>query len=1126
MDRAYERAGKAREKGLDPKKEVEIPQAEDLAARVEKLVGPEGVTETIRELDGEMSREEIAFEIAERIVNEEFGRLPDEEIAEQAVRTFLAIITEGIAAAAPIEGITKIDIKTNFDGSKYLAIYFAGPIRSAGGTAAALAVLITDFVQRKLGLGPYRPNEEEVERAVEEVSIYDDMVGLQYSPSEKEVREAYAKIPVEVTGDPTESEKVNANKDLERVETDRVRGGAVLAIAEGVLQKAPKLRKHVESRDLEGWDWLEEVKGSEDDKGEGEDERKFPKGDKYLSDIIAGRPVFGYPGREGGFRLRYGRARNTGLAASGIHPATMRILNDQVSSGTQLKTERPGKATAISPVDSIEGPTVKLENGSVVNISSEVQAEELRDEVEEIISLGDILFGYGEFLENNHPLMPAGYCEEWWAKEVEEELPDDSLKEDITPFINPPYDEPSPELAVKISRKLGVPLHPKYTFNYHDIESEDLEDLGQLMSEGDIYFSENEVERIEIDNDEDLKIILEILEVPHEIVEGKIVLRKFAYPLLEVLGLRQDDSLSAEPLLEAVEEYPDSKPIEILENVSGLSIRKKAPTRIGARVGRPEKTKPRKMSPPVHALFPIGRAGGSTRNVEKASEKGKVEVEVAYCECSSCGAETVLRKCPECGSRTDIVRYCPNCDRPTESEECPACGNNTVFYKEKELDIESLLSKSLANLEEPIPDIVKGVKRMMSARKIPEPLEKGILRAKNDVYVFKDGTTRFDATDQPLTHFKPQEIGVSIEKLKELGYETDYKGNPLKSTDQVLELKVQDILLPPRAIDYLLKSSSFVDELLEKFYDLPSYYDAEEREDLIGELVIGLAPHTSAGITGRIIGFSEANVGYAHPYFHAAKRRNCDGDEDAVMLLMDALLNFSEHHLPETRGGRMDAPLVLTPKLDPSEIDDEAHNVDVERTYPKEFYEASLSYEDVKSLHEDIDVVEDRLGTDKEYRDISFTDHHSPSSISAGPSECRYKSLSSMVNKTDSQLTLACKIRAVDESDVAERLIENHFIPDLKGNLRAFSRQKFRCPNCNDKYRRVPLDGKCDNCGSDVILTVTQGGVEKYLKVASRVSENYGVSKYTKERLSLIEEEIVSLFEKDVKEQMSLADFA
>src|SRR5665811_2056110 len=61
--------------------------------------------------------------------------------------------------------------------------------------------------------------------------------------------------------------------------------------------------------------------------------------------------------------------------------------------------------------------------------------------------------------------------------------------------------------------------------------------------------------------------------------------------------------------------------------------------------------------------------------------------------------------------------------------------------------------------------------------------------------------------------------------------------------------------------------------------------------------------------------------GYAHPFFHAAKRRNCDGDEDCVMLLMDGLLNFSRSYLPDRRGGQMDAPLVLTSRIDPNEVE-------------------------------------------------------------------------------------------------------------------------------------------------------------------------------------------------------------
>ena len=73
-------------------------------------------------------------------------------------------------------------------------------------------------------------------------------------------------------------------------------------------------------------------------------------------------------------------------------------------------------------------------------------------------------------------------------------------------------------------------------------------------------------------------------------------------------------------------------------------------------------------------------------------------------------------------------------------------------------------------------------------------------------------------------------------------------------------------------------------------------------EDLVGQLIIGLAPHTSGGVLGRIIGWSDTSGGYAHPLFHAAKRRNCDGDEDCIMLLMDGLLNFSRQLLPNRRG--------------------------------------------------------------------------------------------------------------------------------------------------------------------------------------------------------------------------------
>ncbi|MDH5634711.1 MAG: DNA polymerase II large subunit, partial [Candidatus Bathyarchaeota archaeon] len=121
LRRLYEIAEKAREKGLDPALKPESEVAKDLAELVEGLVGPLGVAMSIRELIEKLPREELAFKIAEEIVYGKFGHMNAQPAAEQAVRTALAILTEGITAA-PLQGVAKVSIKTNFDKTRYLAI--------------------------------------------------------------------------------------------------------------------------------------------------------------------------------------------------------------------------------------------------------------------------------------------------------------------------------------------------------------------------------------------------------------------------------------------------------------------------------------------------------------------------------------------------------------------------------------------------------------------------------------------------------------------------------------------------------------------------------------------------------------------------------------------------------------------------------------------------------------------------------------------------------------------------------------------------------------------------------------------------------------------------------------------
>jgi DNA polymerase II large subunit len=1110
VKKAYALAQEARKRGIDPAMEPEIPLAKGLAERVEGLVGPEGVARRIQELDARMPKEEVAIQIAKEIVSGHFGSPSSQEAGlEQALRTSLAILTEGIVAA-PLEGIVNVRIKRNPDHSPYLAIYFAGPIRSAGGSAQALAVLTGDCIRRVLGLDRYKPTEEEIERFVEETDLYNaEASRLQYYPSSEEVRTAIRNIPVEVTGESTERLEVSAYRNLERIETNQLRGGAVLVVAEGVLQKAPKLHKHVRTFGLDGWEWLEDLQADKEKKEKAEERERAEVGpnSKYIQDLIAGRPVLSYPSTFGGFRLRYGRCRTSGFAAASLHPATMALLGDFIAIGTQIKTERPGKGAAVTPCDALEGPLVKLADGSVQRVETYEEGLEVRAKVKEILFLGDLLLSYGDFLENNHPLMPAGYTEEWWLLELEAALEGEGGEYER--FLRGAI--PTPEEALRLSTELSIPLHPRYTYYFEHLSLQELEALREWLRKGEF-----EEEGFILPKNEEGKRILEALGVPHRVEGGTLVLEEHL-PLRRLLGLTGEPALPWERALEG-----DPTPLEVIRRL-GIPIREKGGTFIGARMGRPEKARERKMQPAVNALFPIGQAGGRTRDVKKAAQKGEISVEIVRRECSQCKRATIKTLCPTCGRETEVRWACPSCGHvASQGETCRVCGGRLNPYETKDLDLKGALDSAIYRVGN-TPHDLKGVIGMTSTFKIPEPLEKGILRSRHQVYVFKDGTTRFDATDVPLTHFRPREIGTALETLRRLGYERDIEGNPLENQDQLLELKCQDLFLPRTGASYLLKASRFVDELLEKVYGLEPFYRAEREEDLVGHLVLGLAPHTSAAILGRIIGFTDAQAGYAHPYFHAAKRRNCDGDEDSVFLLVDALVNFSRSFLPRTRGGKMDAPLVLTIRLDPREVDDEVHNLDVGKGYPIEFYEATWRYARPQELRRLVPTVRDRIGGPDPYSGFRFT--HDTGDIAAGPTVSAYKTLGTMLEKVQHQLDLARKIRAVDDRNVAKRLIESHFLPDLAGNLRTFSKQVVRCVDCNAKYRRVPLVGKCRRCSGKLVLTVSHKGVEKYLNVTKDLIDECRLDDYLRQRVRILEASISSVFENEGVKQVSLGEF-
>ncbi len=276
---------------------------------------------------------------------------------------------------------------------------------------------------------------------------------------------------------------------------------------------------------------------------------------------------------------------------------------------------------------------------------------------------------------------------------------------------------------------------------------------------------------------------------------------------------------------------------------------------------------------------------------------------------------------------------------------------------------------------------------------------------------------------------------------------------------------------------------------------------------------MGLAPHTSGGILARIIGYTSVRGCYAHPYFHAAKRRNCDGDEDCIMLLMDGLLNFSESFLSAGRGGRMDAPLVLSIIINPSEIDDEAHNVDTLAEYPLKLYRAAEKGLHFQSVDEKMGLVKSLLGKETQYEGFGFT--HDTPDINSGPKTTKYTTIKKMELKAEAQLNLAKKIDAVDPNDVATRVIRSHLLPDIRGNLRKYSQQTVRCTRCNRKFRRVPLSGKC-KCGNNLILTIHRGGVEKYRKLAKKLAMEQEIDPYVESILLDLDRSIERTFAREL----------
>ncbi len=1138
VDKIYAVANEARKKGFDPVREVEIPLALSMAEKVVGLISTvypqmmnSGISERITELEKEYGKLDptVVFKIADEISNQKFCQFKDVlEAMDAGIRVGIAYLTLGVVSS-PIEGYTGIEVGKTRDKKEYIIANFSGPIRSAGTTASCMALVLIDFMREKFGYARYDPTEKEIRRVFSELSDFHDRIAnLQYMPTEEEAVFLAKNLPIQVAGDPSEKMEVSNYKNLERVNTNNLRSGVCLVLGEGLAQKAAKgfrLLNQAKKNGIKstGFDWLKEYIELHEKRTLGKDKKSGPA--TYIKDLVAGRPVYGHPARSGGFRFRYGRGRSSGFSAVSVHPATMGITDDFLAMGTQLKIEKPTKGCTVTTCDEVDGPIVKLKNGSVVKPDSLKKARDIYKDIEEIIYLGDMLFPFSDVLNRNSQLIKPGYVEEWWNLDLKEKGFNGKMN-----YYGVPFEE-----AVKISQQYKVPLHPQYIFYWTQI------------SRGEFFGFINWIRHANVDGEITLpwtkkdrevfsigKRALELLGVVHLVsIESVVIDKKTSEALLFNLGLNVNNFPKDKIKLNGLEiKYPKESPLEIVNLLSSVIIKDKAGEFIGTRMGRPEKAKVRKLTGSPNVLFPVGEEGGRLRSVGAACEAGFVKSSFPMYFCENCDRETIYRTCEVCLNKTKKRYYFTDIKEKAYEKKIEYSSREGISYCTQKLDVNhyfNIEKERLGMIKDEMPPLIKGIRGMSSEEKTPELLSKGILRAKYGLQVNKDGTIRMDGTELPLVSFKPKEIEVSVKKLKELGYDKDVYGKELERDDQILELMPHDVLIPSSpetpdedGADVFIKICNFVDDELTKIYGLNSYYNVKTKEDLVGTLGVCMAPHNCAGVACRFIGFSKALGIVASPYMHAAIRRDCDGDEAAIMLLGDVLINFSRKFLPSHRGGNQDAPLVLNSKIDAGEVDDQILDFEAVWEYPHELYK--LAEEGVHSSKVVLPTVRSLLKEGKDpFRDLGFT--HDTKDINEGVLCSSYKLLENMVEKVGHQMKLAEKLRAVDTSDTARLVIDRHFIRDLRGNLRKFSQQEFRCVKCNEILRRVPLSGKCPVCGGKLIFTINEGGIKKYLEPALNLAKQYNLSMYMQQNLALIKGYIDSIFGRELEKQEKLGQW-
>lgn len=1028
----FKYAQKAREKHLDVKNQIESELTISSTKRIERMLDLEGLAERLNHVLKGHNRFNVGLKIAEEITLGKFGFFPNDKALELAVKAALCIVTKGVTLI-PLIGITKVEIRRNGDGTLYPTLILSNLILKLPMWKVVYAIMVLDQIRKIFSLERFKIDSfgrERIEDLLFEVQAY------QLQKREKkditiEVVSLLRNLPIQLEDE--NPQQMGYYRRKGRIFTKTIHNTSLTIIIEGIIKHHKRLFNLAKKLQLEGWDWLKDL---------------HYKNHVMIPDYM----ILNVGSKEGSFRLRLGRNLFPHHRVVGVHPSIYDISEGKVNLNSMILTDVNEVPYRVSFIGTIEPPVIRLKNGDVIRLEEQGQVK--FDEISEILFWGDILCNKDTILRKAKHVKEVFTEEEWLMTLGNALMKNPQVRETFSRRFKKLVTNPSAEEAFWISRNLKIPLHPRYQYFWQLLE---IKDIIELRSAITFHVAGESEDVIGVAN-RSVKKLLERALIPHRLVDEDVIIEG------------EDAKAIYHTLCPEKEIDPSATYINVLDfltALSGVHFKNKLSQFVGVAVKMPEKLEPSQITPPANVLFPVGDF------YEVENDLTKLEVihtNLVNLYCEKCGIFSPFRTCNSCGELTKFVYYCESCHRISSNKVCEICGEKASPYFLRSVPVRRLLEAESQRLGLQPLEPLRGIKEIPSNIKIPEPLGKGIIRQYYALTIYKDSTIRYDAFNSYMITFKPKDVGVSIAKLKKLGYEKDILGNPLELETQLINLQPYDLIVPKEMTKFFTKVAKYIDELLTRYYGMEPYYKVESPDDLIGHLVVGMTRTTSAGIIGRIVGHTSDEVCYIHPKLDKILNQDRILIQYSYALLLDVLLNFSNSYIDPKEP--INVPIFIQPIV---------RSKEKSKLYMHHKYHINLkknpAYEEV------FDDVNKRIML---------------------------------------QLELLKKTANLHYSDTSNIIFTKVVYPILLHLANVYTRQPFICTGCGRKFRRSPLNKKCPNCRKEVRSISQLKTLSNILYNLREAIKTFSNSK-TREKLELTIENIEGLSK--IKKQASILDF-